>query len=307
MWERRRARKREGERMRDWLREALATPFYYIMRPSRSSSNGQHLQRVVAPCPCPYLHTCPTTRASLQIQLAPLLVGLPVPASTTKCVMRVHLQRQRRVAAFAFDVSDITNYAQEQPAKGPPSMSTGTPPPPTPQQTTTTQWRATHGAQWRWAGSGSASGSQVECGNVAMWQMCRKRNRKRDRCNSLRYLRAISEVCYLICYAKQFSFLYLFPLPPFSLSLLLPLCLACIIYCACIETFLWFCALFSHSIRGKVLDAPPRYYRLYFSHIEQSAVSSRSVWNLKLQPYSIHLCCVSDSTIKFPLFSECCL
>lgn len=46
--------------------------------------------------------------------------------------MRVHLQRQRqrRVAAFAFDVSDITNYAQEQPAKGPPSMSTGTPPPP---------------------------------------------------------------------------------------------------------------------------------------------------------------------------------
>lgn len=78
------------------------------------------------------LHPCPTTRASLQIQLAPLLVGLPVPASTTGCVMRVHLQRQRerqrRVAAFAFDVSDITNYAQEQAAKGPPSMSTGPPP-----------------------------------------------------------------------------------------------------------------------------------------------------------------------------------
>lgn len=208
-----------GESKREELKEALATPFYYIMRPSRSSSNGQHLQLILPPTLCPYLHPCPTTRASLQIQLAPLLVGLPVPASTTKCVMRVHLQRQRqrRVAAFAFDVSDITNYAQEQPAKGPPSMSTGTPPPPTPQQTTT-QWRATHGAQWRWAGSGSASGSQVECGNVAMWQMCRKRNRKRDRCNSLRYLWAISEVCYLICYAKEFSFLYLFPLLPLSFS-----------------------------------------------------------------------------------------
>lgn len=73
------------------------------MRPSRASSNGQHLQLILPPTLCPYLHTCPTTRASLQIQLAPLLVGLPVPASTTKCVMRVHLQRQRqrRVAAFA--------------------------------------------------------------------------------------------------------------------------------------------------------------------------------------------------------------
>lgn len=35
----------------------------------------------------------------------------------------------------------------------------------------------------------------------------------------------------------------------------------------------------------------------YISHREQCAVSSHSVWNLKLQPYSIHLCCVSDFTI----------
>lgn len=174
MWEWRRARKREGERKRDWLREALATPFYYIMRPSRSSSNGQHLQLILPPTLCPYLHPCPTTRASLQIQLAPLLVGLPVPASTTKCVMRVHLQRQRqrqrRVAAFAFDVSDITNYAQEQPAKGPPSMSSGTPPSPytttNNNNTMTSHARGTMTLSWVRFGF-RVAGRMWQCGNVA--------------------------------------------------------------------------------------------------------------------------------------------
>lgn len=171
----------ERERYRGRLREAFATPFYYIMRPSRSLGNGQHLQRILPPVPCfgTYhapahcpIQLSPTTRASLQIQLAPLLVGFPVPALATKCVMRVHLQRQRRrlwrVGHYKLcpgATSQRTTINVHWPTPTPPRT-----PHPSSWQTTT-QWRASHGAQWRWAGSGlgsgSASGSQVECGNVA--------------------------------------------------------------------------------------------------------------------------------------------